>query len=434
MFFENENEKAYRLYSEKMTEKSKATTLQEEPKLATTEIPAMFINVDSFEELHYILEEVKGEYSIIFDNDARKYLTENINKESIIDMSMKNFTFDELMIKVAEKYDIYFSRENNVYTFKLYTDKKFKIPSNLIFENREVLKNSENSSGLIIENLKLFTKNPNKDSFIYDNLSGILYVKDRVSVVKNMENYLNELKKLEDILFTNDIYVIEYESKRKEINWEVLNNNIQDLNIALQSKENSDINFLGSDKKEKRDKKYLFENGDIVKDKIVEYLEESGSAKVVDKIILNTYNNKTTNYTINENKNIVNKKDEKDYVIEELNSASLNIAVTPSYLRESNRINLNVSVSNKTLQKIQLLKTGPSEAVKKPAFIEKKIENMYTIPQNSYVLLSINKHSTGGLQTTISKNLFESFFSSDYTKETLLLIKVKSRVNNSYIN
>lgn len=175
-FFEKTDTKLFNSYNSKMLKNAKIRIVNREPVNSTTPIPAMYINTNSFEELASILDEVTGIYKIIFNEDARKYLTNTIKEESIIDMSKRNFTFFELIEKVAFKYDLYFERKDNTFYFKLYEEKKYHIPTNLTFNGKNTLAEHEKYSKVIINNIKKFMKNKNEDAIIYDDKIGRAHV------------------------------------------------------------------------------------------------------------------------------------------------------------------------------------------------------------------------------------------------------------------
>lgn len=440
-FFEKEDERMYRLYSEKLIANSKIRIVNSEPINSTTLIPAMYINVDSFAELKSVLDEVADIYTIVFDEDSQKYLDQFIKKETIIDMAKRNFTFDELMKKVAYSYDIYFTRTNNTYKFKLYKEKKYNIPPNIDFNGKDVKKNEINYSYIIQQNIKSLMSNKNEDAFIYDTITGNLYIKDKINVLERIDNYFKDLKQLEKIDFEAEITILTYSTEDKDnINWSVLYNYIEELNIKFQDKfkkisDNDIVSKTFQDDMIAFEDKYTFENGDIVRDKIIEYINEIGFVEKQRKYNLKSVNNNKMTIELKKDEEYISKYT-KDGVInsfgiveEKINNVELknfdtffNLELLPIFDKETHNVHLNFKLSLKKLQELKENKLANNVVINTPVIVEKKINNVYVIPNNSYVILNLNKTQ---LEDIDSNNINKE----DY----LVLIKFKTKLNNQYI-
>jgi len=441
-FFEKADTRIYNQYSEKMMKNAKIRIVNIEPITAATPIPAMYINTDSFEELSGVLDEVAGIYSIVFEEDTRQYLTNTIKKESIIDMSKTNFTFEELMKKIAYKYDIYYERKNNTFTFKRFKDVKYHIPNNLSFEGKDTLAQHTNYTLPIIDTIKKFQTNTNKDAIIYDDITGNLYVKDTVSTIDRINQYIKDLKNVEDIHFNAEVVLIHYDSKRNSINWNVLNNNLAELNIKLNeqfdtNKEDLISKALGQNSVVIEDK-YTFKKGNFVLDEVMEYLNEIGSAQIMEKVTLNSYNNKKMEYELSENNEFLesvgkdlngtlkaNTKTEKEL---------FKVALIPAYDKENEKVNLNVDLNFRKLKDTKEIDVFDGQNFEKPIYLNKNLNSMYNIPQNSYLLVGIYKDIKGKADAFDEpKGFWSSLFSSDSVEEYLILVKLNTKKNLEHI-
>ena len=440
-FFQTDDQKLYDNYSK--MEKSKLY-FNNDNKSITDEflLPLMYIKIDDINELEEIVTNVSEVYQLKIDSDAYEYLNTHIYNDTIIDLSQRRYTYEEMVKKIAFKYNLVYERVNNDFLLHLYDTKDFFIPNMIDFDTKLAL----NGDGVNIKNvfttIKSFMTNPSPINFNYDTVSNILYVKDRPQVLDRIEKYIYDLTKLTNIQYNIDMFFIDFSNKYgKEIDWELMQKQLDDFKYINQvsplSKTSIELDIINEDVDTENEILYHF----------LELLNKQGDAKISFSTQFKTINQKKISYkrgndfTYLSDCKITNDENGENISMETKEGNSyFNINVTPSYDINSKLNNILIEKNMKELISLNKIDFDNGCEIQNPIFNKTTSNEFFTIKDNSYIIMNssrdlknfeavLDKEELTDVHGKVESKLNES---NKHLSGSIILFKV-NKINNRNI-
>lgn len=430
---QKENNMFYANYLTNLEKKSKIRLVNREPIMHTSGIPAMYLDVNNFEELLEVLEEVQDTYSIVFDDESYKLLQNKVQNHTIIDMSKRNFTYEELIQKISLRYDIAYKRVDNVYRFYTEETQKYFIPYEFGAYGKSINKNFDGkySSQEILKTLKSFLPNVEDNSkFVYDKPTGYLYVTAKPSTQLLIKNYISDLDKLNNLVY--QFVVHKYEVKSVDgINIDKLNAKIQELDNNRKIRKEVNPN--------KNDGYYavienpnLFKTNVEVRDEVRDYLSNTGaSVNYLGTVNLKGQNNKELKMGLTDISSYIGAVSEtkesgkKIYTPEVKNiEVGQELFITPRFNENTGDIDLSTSFNYKKLVEMKEQEIN-GITVESPIVIENTITNNVSVKDGSFLILSSNMKNPDEDRDTFFNRIKNIFKASNF-HQIVLIIETKS--------
>jgi hypothetical protein len=385
-FHFNEDEILYINYSKRLSTKTKYKKKSKKEISYTGYLPLMYLQINNINELENIISNIDTIYKTKFDIESKEYLKKHIQKDDVIDLTKRKYTYEEMIQKIVLKYDLTYERIKNTFVIKRYEDKKYYIP--LIND-----KNSYLNKNNVLNSIKKMMTEPTDKNINFDNIGNILYIRDKPYILTKIDEYMKNLKSSIKTEYIIKGYFISFKNKRNDLTWNYIKKELKELNINVHYKNN----------------KIDYKN-------FISILDKYGDTKLLKTIKLKTISNKTINYNISTEFNYFNTCNNQ-----KKGNTFYNLNVLPIFDKENNLNNISVDIEiKKLINKNQSILNSCS--IEKPLYKTIKSNNYFNVKNNDYIIIDNPK---------IDNNNFLENEELTKLNNSIILLKIE-KINNNF--